>query len=79
MTSQPDARQAAVASRMVIDPAVHIETVSAELLTMGLTIDSRLDAIRTLVVAGDVEIAAAAAKIRGVKSIEREGTVRTQQ
>lgn len=64
---------------VVVDPAVHIETVSAELLTIGLKIESRLEAIRTLVVAGDVDTAAAAANIRGVQSIEREGTVRTQQ
>jgi alkyl hydroperoxide reductase subunit AhpC len=63
---------------VIVDPAVEIEAVSAELLAMGLTIDSRLDAIRALVVAGDVDTAAAAAGMRGVKSIEREGEVRTQ-
>lgn len=63
---------------VVVDPAVQIETISAELVAMGLTIDSRLDAIRTLVVAGDTDVAAAAAGMRGIKSIEREGKVHTQ-
>lgn len=63
---------------VVIDPAASMDAVSADLQACGLRIDSRLDVIRTLVVAGDAAAASAAANMQGVKSIEREGTVRSQ-
>lgn len=60
---------------VVIDPAASMDAVSADLQARGLRIDSRLDVIRTLVVAGDPAAASAAANMRGVESIEREGSV----
>lgn len=63
---------------VVVDPTANMEAVTAELEANGLKIDSRLDVIRTLVVAGDAATATAATKVKGVRSVEREGTVRTQ-
>lgn len=62
---------------VVVDPTASLEAVSAELSSVGLKIESRFDAIRTLVVAGDAKAAAVAAARRGVMSLEPEGTVKT--
>ncbi|MGL3605054.1 hypothetical protein ACSV9I_00920 [Rhizobium sp. G187] len=63
---------------VVVEPAASVEAVCAELSAKGFAIASRLDAIRTLVVEGGPAAAGAASHVSGVRSIEPEGWVRTQ-
>lgn len=64
---------------VVLDPSADPQAVSADLSARGVEITSRLDAIRTLVVAVDPEAASAVTQVPGVKSIEPEGIVRAQE
>jgi hypothetical protein len=55
-----------------------MQKAEAALKAAGANVDERLDAIGVFVVTGDEKAMKAAKAIPGVKAIEPEGTVRTQ-
>ena len=64
----------------LIDPsATDLASAASAFEAKGVTVVERMDIIDTLVLAGDSgTIRKAAAEIKGVRSLEAEGTVRTQ-
>jgi hypothetical protein len=62
---------------VVIEPGADIDKVESGLRAAGATVHEKLEFIGTLIVTGDPE-RISGAKLSGVRSIEQEGTVRTQ-
>ncbi len=62
---------------VVIDPDADIDEVASDLQAAGAAVHEKLEFIGTLVVSGD-EASIAPGKIKGVKSVESEGTVHIQ-
>ena len=64
----------------VIDPsATDLASAAFAFKAKGVTVVERMDILNTLVLAGEgSQVKKAASGIKGVKSIEGEGTVRTQ-
>ena len=64
----------------VIDPSItDLATVAAQLESRGILVEDQMDVLGTLVISGQsAVIEQAAGEIVGLRSIEPEGTVRTQ-
>ncbi len=64
----------------VIDPsATDLASAASAFKAKGVTVVERMDILNTLVLAGESsQVRKAASAIKGVKSLEGEGTVRTQ-